>query len=77
MKEENPMVLHPQFLIDESGKRHSVLLTIEEYRELLERAQDVIDAQLIDEVKGSPRVSWDAVKAKRRRRRRRKGILKA
>lgn len=71
MKGESPMVLHPQFVIDARGKRHSVLLTIEEYRELLERAQDVIDAELIDEVKGSPRVSWDAVKAKRGRRRRR------
>ena len=64
------MPLHPQYLIDEKGQRRSVLLSIEEYRELLESAQDVLDADLIEEVKGEPRVPWTQVKGKRSRRRR-------
>ena len=65
------MTLHPQYVIDEKGQRRSVLLSIEEYQELLESAQDVIDAALIDKVKGEPRVAWSDVKAKRSRGRRR------
>jgi hypothetical protein len=65
------MTLHPQYVIDEKGQRRSVLLSIEEYHELLESAQDVIDAALIDEVKEDLRVAWSEVKAKRSRGRRR------
>ena len=65
------MTLRPQYVIDERGKRRSVLLSIREYQELLESAQDVIDADLIDEVKDDPRVPWGDVKAKRSRGRRR------
>lgn len=64
------MTLHPQFVIDRKGKRQGVLLTMKEYQELLESAQDMIDAALIDEVRDAPRVSWKAVKAKRSRRQR-------
>lgn len=65
------MTLRPQYVIDERGKRRSVLLSIREYQELLESAQDVIDAALIDEVKDGPRVPWSDVKVKRSRGRRR------
>lgn len=65
------MTLHPQYVIDERGHRRSVLLSVKEYQELLESAQDVIDAALIEEVKDDPRVSWREVKAKRGRGRRR------
>ncbi len=65
------MTLHPQYVIDEKGQRRSVLLSIEEYQELLESAQDVIDAALIDKVRDEPRVAWGDVKAKRSRGRRR------
>ena len=65
------MTLHPQYVIDEKGQRRSVLLSIEEYQELLESAQDVIDAALIDEVRADPRVAWSDVKAKRSRGQRR------
>ena len=65
------MTLHPQYVIDEKGQRRSVLLSIEEYQELLESAQDVIDAALIDKVKDDLRVAWSEVKAKRSRGRRR------
>lgn len=62
------MALHPQFVTDKKGRRQGGLLTMKEYRELLESAQDVIDAALIDEMKNAPRVAWTAVKAKRMRR---------
>ena len=62
------MTIRPQYVIDEKGKRCSVLLTIKEYQELLERAQDVVDADLIGEVRDSARVSWKEVKARRSRR---------
>jgi len=45
------MTVRPQYVVDAKGRRRSVLLSIEEYQELLESAQDVIDAALIDEVK--------------------------
>ncbi len=64
------MKLHPQYVVDEKGQPCSVLLSIEEYRELLENAQDVIDSALIDEVRDAPRVSWADVKNKRRQRQR-------
>lgn len=60
------MTVRPQYVVDAKGRRRSVLLSIEEYRELLERAQDVIDAALIDEVKDDSRVAWRDIKAKRR-----------
>lgn len=66
------MTLHPKFVTDKRGKPQSVLLPIEEYQELLERAQDVIDADLIDEVRGAPRRTWNEVKAKSRRQQRRR-----
>ena len=65
------MTLHPQYVVDEKGQRRSVLLSIKKYQELLESAQDVIDAALIDEVKDDSRVAWSDVKAKRSRGRRR------
>jgi len=65
------MTPHPQYVIDEKGQRRRVLLSIEEYQELLESARDVIDAALIDEVKDDSRVAWSDVKAKRSQGRRR------
>ncbi|MBI5527355.1 MAG: hypothetical protein HY897_13550 [Deltaproteobacteria bacterium] len=63
------MTLHPQFLVDKKGRQRQVLLTVKEYRELLECAQDAIDARLIDETKYEPRVAWTSVKARRAQRR--------
>lgn len=63
------MTMHPQFVVDEKGKRKSVLLPYKDYKELVELAQDVIDAKLIDEVRNEPTVSWEEVKKKEDRRR--------
>ena len=40
------MTLHPQYVIDERGHRRSVLLSVKEYQELLESAQDVTTAPM-------------------------------
>ena len=56
------MGLRPQFVVDANGKRKSVLLTIKDYQELLERAQDRIDAQLIDEARTTDPIPWSVVK---------------
>ena len=63
------MTLHPQFVVDEKGKRKSVLLPYKDYKELVELAQDVIDAKLIDEVRSEPTVSWEEFKKKEDKRR--------
>ena len=34
----------PQYLLDEKGRKKSVLLNIKEYRELLRRLEDLEDA---------------------------------
>jgi len=61
---------HPQYLIDAKGQRRSVMVCMEGFRELLENAQDVMDATLIDEVEGDGRVPWRSAKDKRGRCRR-------
>ena len=55
-----------QYLVDDEGRKVSALLPIKDYIELLESAQDVIDASLIDEVKEEARISWEEVKNKKR-----------
>lgn len=62
------MTLHPQFVIDEKGRKKSVLLPYKDYKELIELAQDFIDAKLIDEAKDEPRVPWEQVKEKIKKR---------
>ena len=59
------MGLRPQFVVDSNGKRKGVLLAIKDYQELLERAQDRIDAQLIDEARTTDPIPWSVVKGKR------------
>ena len=60
------MTFHPQYVVDRKGRRRNVILSLREYRELLESAQDVIDADLIEETRQDRRVPWSEVKAKRR-----------
>ncbi|MCY4614504.1 MAG: hypothetical protein OXB94_12915 [Nitrospira sp.] len=62
------MGLRPQFVVDANGKRKGVLLAIKDYQELLERAQDRIDAELIDEAPTADPIPWSVVKSKRQTR---------
>ncbi len=57
------MTLHPQFIVDSKGKRKRVVLSLSEYRKLLETAQDLVDHKLIDEVRDEETVPWEQVKA--------------
>ncbi len=62
------MTLHPEYVIDSRGRKKAVLLSVEEYKELLEIAQDVWDSALIDEVKDESTISWVEVKARHSKR---------
>ena len=48
--------LNPQFLVDESGNKSLVVLTVKEYDELLE---DLHDLAVMAERRDEPRVSLD------------------
>ncbi len=63
------MTLHTQYVVDKKGQYQKVLLSMEDYTELLECAQDVIDASLIEEVKNDKRIPWKKVKDKKGRKR--------
>ncbi|MBW0434546.1 hypothetical protein DLM76_12540 [Leptospira yasudae] len=45
------MIFHPQYIIDEKGKKNSVVLSIQEYKKILESLQELEDVRLYDEVK--------------------------
>jgi hypothetical protein len=45
--------IHPHFIIDRSGKRISVVLTIEEYEAIMEELEELEDIRLFDEAKSS------------------------
>ena len=48
--------LKPQYLLDESGKKSFVVLTVKEYEELLE---DLHDLSVMAERRDEPRISLD------------------
>ena len=50
-----------RFLVDERGRRHSVILSMSEYPELME---DLTDLALIAERKEEPRESLESVKSR-------------
>ncbi|MFH0792472.1 MAG: hypothetical protein V2A74_00405 [bacterium] len=58
-----------RYLVDETGRRRNVVLPIEEFEELLECAQDVLDSVEIERLRGEPRFAWSRVKAHARARR--------
>jgi len=55
-------------LIDEAGQRTGVVLSLEEYEELIEAAEQIDDIRHLEEgkkVKGKP-IPWEQVKAELR-----------
>ncbi|CAA9442033.1 MAG: hypothetical protein AVDCRST_MAG28-486 [uncultured Rubrobacteraceae bacterium] len=42
-----------QYVVDENGKRISVVLDIEEYERMLEELEDAADARVADEVRAA------------------------
>jgi len=51
--------LHKQFIVDEKGKKTAIVLSLEEYEELLE---DIHDLAIIAERRNEPTVSFDELK---------------
>lgn len=45
--------IHPQYITDDTGKKISVVLPIEEYHTILEELEELVDIRLYDEVKSS------------------------
>lgn len=45
------VALHPQYVVDESGKRRSVVLSIEEWEALLQEREDMHDVALLTRLK--------------------------
>jgi len=48
MSDQRVLVLHPQYVVDEKGDRRSVVLSIEEFEELMEVIEDLNDAAALD-----------------------------
>jgi len=48
MADTPTVVLHPQYVVDESGARRSVVLSIEEFESLMELIEDANDAAACD-----------------------------
>jgi len=51
--------LHKQFIVDEKGKKTAIVLSLEEYEELLE---DIHDLAVIAERRDDPVISFDELK---------------
>jgi PHD/YefM family antitoxin component YafN of YafNO toxin-antitoxin module len=47
------MTLHPQYVVDDSGRRKGVLLPLEEYQRLVELLEDQLDAADLDQAVAS------------------------
>ena len=43
----------PQFITDDKGKKLSVILSIKDYKKMLEELEDIEDVRLYDEVKNN------------------------
>lgn len=50
---------HKQFIVDEKGKKTAIVLSLEEYEELLE---DIHDLAVIAERRDDPIISFDELK---------------
>lgn len=61
--------LHPQYITDEHGKRVSVVLSIQQWQQVLDELEELDDIKLYDEVKArkEPTVSLAEYRQKRQR----------
>jgi PHD/YefM family antitoxin component YafN of YafNO toxin-antitoxin module len=64
------MTLHPQYITDKKGKKTGVLLSLKEYKVILENLDELEDIRLFDEAKkkddGKPILMQDYI-AKRKK----------
>jgi hypothetical protein len=59
--------IHPQYITDEQGKRVSVVLSIQQWQQLLEDLEELEDVRLYDDVKtrNEPTISLADYRQKR------------
>ena len=48
MSDTHGFEVHPQYLVDEDGTRHSVLLSLADFEALMELVEDQNDAEALD-----------------------------
>ena len=56
--------LKPQYLVDATGNKTAVQLSLEEYKAILEQLENAEDIAIIEERRHEETVPWEAVKAK-------------
>ena len=59
--------LHPQYITDEQGKRVSVILSIQQWQEMLDELEELTDIRLYDEVKARNEPTITLAEYKRQR----------
>lgn len=61
--------LHPQYITDEHGKRVSVVISIQQWQQVLDELEELDDVRLYDKVKSrnEPTVSLAEYRRKRQR----------
>ena len=52
------IAMNPQFITDKKGKKISVVLSIKEYKSMVEELEDLEDIRLYDEAKASKEPSY-------------------
>ncbi|TAH00281.1 MAG: hypothetical protein EAZ15_09485 [Sphingobacteriales bacterium] len=48
------LAIHPQYITDNSGKKISAILTIKEFKTIMDELEDLEDIKLYDESKNDP-----------------------
>ncbi len=57
------MKLDVQYIVNADGQKEKVLLPIDQFEELMECVQDVLDKEEIERLRDQPRRPWNEVKA--------------
>lgn len=51
------LTVHPQYITDKTGKKISVILPLEEFKNIIEELEEIEDIRLYDEAKASGEIS--------------------
>lgn len=62
-KEIFTVKLDVQYIVNSDGQKEKVLLPIDQFEELMECVQDVLDKEEIERLRDQPRRSWNEIKA--------------
>ncbi len=58
--------IKPEYIVDDKGKRKKVILSYEQYQNMLELIEDIEDSKLIAKTVNEPEISFDDYKRKRK-----------